>query len=353
MTAAPLNHMSGEERFKSYLEAAASRGEFNGSALIMREGHTLIDRGFGIADRSTDRPNEPRTMFQIASVSKQFTAVAVLFLQERRQLSVEDKISKWIPDCPREWEPIRIHHLLSHTSGIVHWRDLPELDLTVPMGRGDLVRLFQTKPLKFHPGEGWAYSSPAYVLLAHIVEQVSRESYANFLHRAILRPLGLSDTVSGSDSMHPGRRARGYADGDPVRSVELDALMIGAGDIWSTTHDLRLWDQALASPGQLLNRVSLQAMFTAHARLPESAPGSMGTMSSYGYGWFLEESGGLPVRYHTGDNPGFKSINAHIPDLGAVVILLANDERSDVGAIGEHVITKVTGRSSGGPARSD
>jgi CubicO group peptidase (beta-lactamase class C family) len=120
--------------------------------------------------------------------------------------------------------------------------------------------------------------------------------------------------------------------------------MIGAGDIWSTTRDLRMWDEALSSPGRLLNASSLASMFQPHAKVPESLPGATGH-ESYGYGWYLEERPGLEIHYHSGDNLGFRSLNVQLPNLGGVIILLANDERSDTGAIGERLTSMLAAQS--------
>ena len=330
---------------QSHFESLNSGGHFKGCALVLRKGRTLVDAGFGFANRAEGRTNDPDTMFQIASISKQFAAGAILLLQEHGQISVQDRFSTWFPGCPEDWKTITIHHLLTHTSGIVHWRDLPELDITRPMERDKLIRLFQSKPLKFRPGEGWAYSSPAYVLLACIVEAVTGERYGRFLDRSIFRPLELRSTVSGSNPQCKERLAQGYNDSTLVPSMDLDSLMIGAGDLWSTTGDLRGWDAALSSPGRLLNASSLASMFRPHERVPESVPGAKGRGVSYGYGWYLEDSRGVPVRYHTGDNPGFRSINAHFLEPEAMVILLANDERTNAGAIGESIVMMLSGQA--------
>ena len=328
----------GDGSARSYLESLSAQGRFSGCALVTLRGRPLVDAGFGFANKEENRANRPDIMFQIASVSKQFAAGAILLLQEQGRLSVQDRIATWIPTCPEEWGTITIHHLLTHTSGIVHWRDLPELDVTKPMDREGLIRLFQSKSLKFSPGKGWAYSSPAYVLIASIVEAITGDSYGRFLQRSIFRPLDLRGTVSGWDSRYEGRLAHGYGNGTRVPSMELDSLMIGAGDICSTTHDLRSWDDALASPGRLFSMESLNAMFAPHAAIPKSTPGSLSSRASYGYGWFMENAHGVRTRYHTGDNPGFRSINAQLPELDAAVILLANDEGTDAAAVGEQML---------------
>src|SRR5579884_184421 len=157
-------------------------GRFNGAVLVRHAGRTLISRGYGQADRGHGRPNTPQTAFQIASISKQFAAAAILLLQESGALSVHDQLCTWLPDAPEKWQPITVHHLLTHTSGIPHWETVfPDFrGLYEPIERERLIRIFQSEPLKFPPGSGWAYSSPGYVLLGHIVEQVSGEPYASF-----------------------------------------------------------------------------------------------------------------------------------------------------------------------------
>jgi CubicO group peptidase (beta-lactamase class C family) len=119
------------------------QGQISGSALVRRKGQTLLDRGYGAADRANGRPNTPETAFQLASVSKQLTAAAILLLQEQGALSVQDSLATWLPTCPAAWKPIMLHHLLTHTSGLVHVDDLPELDFSAPYTQEDLRRLFQ------------------------------------------------------------------------------------------------------------------------------------------------------------------------------------------------------------------
>lgn len=334
-------HKGGPVELETYLAEQSQRGRWSGAVFVSRGGQTMLDRAYGVADRRTRRPNTLQTAFQIASVSKQFTAAAILLLQEQGQLSVQDHIAAWVPECPAEWEPITVHHLLTHTSGIGHWRDFPELSLYAPITREHLLSIFAERPLKFSPGSGWAYSSPAYVLLAHIVEQITGELYAAFLQRRLFQPLGLADTGAGNRAPRPDRQALGYAKGKPLPSFELDTVGVGAGDIWSTTHDLARWDAALATPGLLLSEASLRAMFAAYAAVPDDFADVPGT--SYGYGWCLTEFGGHPARFHPGDNAGFNSVNIQLPDQQALIILLSNDENSDLASISLHLIGELVG----------
>src|SRR5690242_19113079 len=161
-----------------YFADQCQQGRYSGSVFVWREGQVLLDAGYGLARREMGRPNAPKTTFQLASVSKQFTAGAILLLQEQGALSVSDRLSRWLPESPEAWQPMTLHHLLTHTSGIGHWQDFPMLKLDQPIARDELLAIFQRRPLLFSSG-GWAYSSPGYVLLAHVVEQVTGEPYAS------------------------------------------------------------------------------------------------------------------------------------------------------------------------------
>jgi CubicO group peptidase (beta-lactamase class C family) len=331
-----------------YLAEQHRQGRWSGAVFVSYAGQDLLDTAYGIADRETGRPNTPRTGFQIASISKQFTAAAILLLQEQKRLSVQASLAAWVPECPAEWEPITVHHLLTHTSGIGHWRDFPELNLYTPTTRENLLHLFSARPLLFPPGAGWAYSSPGYVLLAHIVEQSSGESYATFMQRSLFQPLGLTSTTTGTHAPGPEQLAVGHEHGKPLPSFDLDTVSIGAGDIWSTTHDLARWDAALVMPGLILSEPSLQAMFAAHTPVPDDfarVPGA-----GYGYGWCLAEMGGQQARFHPGDNSGFNAVNIQLPYQQALVILLSNDEDSDIPAISLRLVGELLDRESNNPS---
>lgn len=325
---------------EGYLTEAARQGRLSGAVRVSQAGQTLLDRGYGEADRRRGRRNTPQTLFQIASISKQFAAAAILLLEERGALSVHDHLDASLPHCLAEWQPITIHQLLTHTSGIGHWRDFPALSLVAPNTRDNLIRLFQRAPLKFPPGTAWSYSSPAYVLLAHIVERIAGTPYPVFLRDAIFRPLGLGSTGAGNLSPQPDRRAIGYAGAEPIASFDLDDVGLGAGDIWSTTGDVARWDAALVGAG-LLGEASLRALFTPHAAVPERLPD--GTALHYGYGWVIAEPRGRKVVFHPGDNAGFKALNLLRPDDAAVVILLANDDRTDADGLGRRLAGDLLG----------
>jgi CubicO group peptidase (beta-lactamase class C family) len=326
------------------LASLAAQGQFSGVALVRREDETLLEGAYGDADRASGRPNTPETTFQIASISKQFTAAAILLLRERGMLYVHDSIRVWMQECPTDWERITLHHLLTHTSGIGHWRDFPALNLKAPITREALLRTFYQGPLLFAPGEGWAYSSPGYALLAHVVERATGEPYAAFLRRVILDPLQMSSTGAGNQAPQPERQASGYAGAELEPSFDLATVGMGAGDAWSTTRDLAPWNATLAMPGALLSEATLRMMFTPYATMPDDWAPLPDV--HYGYGWIIGAMQGRPIRFHPGDNAGFNALNVYAPDCNASVILLSNDEGGandsrDLGEIGLRLVTEL------------
>lgn len=298
-----------------------------GVALVQRRGADLVRYTSGSTGGEPDAAITLGTRFQLASVSKQFTAAAVLVLLDRGLLSTEDRLVELLEGCPDAWDAVTVHHLLCHTAGLVHWKELPTLDLTAPCTHDALFRHFADVPLLHEPGERYAYSSPGYVLLAWIVERVSGVPYREFLARELFAPLGLTSTLAGN-----GARAADLAaprnDGKAVASFELDVVGMGAGDLWSTVGDLARWDEALLG-GQLLGDATCKAMFMVHARMEEEEVAGV-RFEGYGYGWFLADVGGHRLFFHTGDNAGFQSINAILPDDDARFMVLTNDASADL-----------------------
>jgi CubicO group peptidase (beta-lactamase class C family) len=293
-----------------------------GVALLQRGDDDLVAVARGTAGTSPDTDCTLATRFQIASVTKQFTAAAVLLLADRGVLSTDDPVSRWLDDCPAAWAPITVHHLLSHTAGVVHWEGLPGVDVTKPVGTAEKLRIFTGAPLLGPPGERFSYSSPGYVVLAHIIEMATVQSFRSFLDREILRPLGMDATFDGNPAGQPGL-ATGHQDGRPVASFDLDTLGSGTGSIWSTAGDLARWDRAVAG-GEILSAAAWAAMFTVHAPV-EDDDGVVRT-EGYGYGWFIGSSAdGRRLVYHPGDNPGFRSINVVFPDDDVRLAVLSNE----------------------------
>jgi CubicO group peptidase (beta-lactamase class C family) len=300
---------------------------FRGAVLLQRGAEDLLAAVGGTTGTAPDSDCTLGTRFQIASVSKQFTAAAILLLADRGQLSVDDSVHRWLDGCPPSWNSMTIGHLLGHTAGLVHWPDLPGLDLTRPIAADEELRFFADAPLLGPPGQRFSYSSPGYVLLAWIVERAADQSYAAFLAREIFEPLAMVASFAGNGDGEPGLAA-GHRAGTRVASFELDTVGMGAGDVWSTVGDLARWDRAVAS-GRILAESSRRAMLSVQA--PIDAPDELIRTEGYGYGCFIgQDSGGRRVIYHTGDNAGFVAVNVWFPDDDVRLVAVSNEETTDL-----------------------
>lgn len=309
-------------KVNEYMDALTRAGKFNGSILIARDGKVLISRGYGMANFEFDVPNTPQTKFRIGSMTKPFTAMAIMLLQEQGKLSLQDSVCKYLSDCPTAWQAVTIHHLLSHTSGIAKHEKASDYLKTamLPMTVTQLIDSFKSKPADFKPGERFDYNNNGYILLGYVIEKVSGKSYEAFLRENIFAPLNMAN--SGYDEYSPiiKYRATGYVreGNNLVNAVYIDQSQpYAAGALYSTVEDFFLLDQALYS-GKLLSQKSLNAMFT---------PANGG---SYGYGWFINKQFNRRAIVHPGGLPGFTSILARYPDDKVLIVMLSNVENSQV-----------------------
>lgn len=263
------------------------------------------------------------TRYQLASVSKQFTAAAVLLLAADGALGLDDTIGRRLDGCPGAWRDITLHHLLTHTSGLGHWHDYPMIDLAERVEPGELLETFHRVPLRYPPGHGWSYSSPAYVLLAHVVERAAGTPYRDFLADRIFGPLGMTRTFAGAPGDHADLAAGHDADGTPVPTWELDVVGMGAGDVWSTAADMLTWLDALQD-GQLLGEPYRTLMLTERVRT-----GKGPDASGYGYGVLTGEVDGRPWWHHDGENAGFTSFAGYFPAERRRIVMLRNIDTVD------------------------
>jgi CubicO group peptidase (beta-lactamase class C family) len=303
--------MDETERLNSKLSELAAAGRFRGAVRVESEGSTRFDAAFGADGAGT--PLTTDTAFQIASISKSFTAACVLRLVGAGRLSLEDPLTSFTDLGPPAWREITLHMLLTHTSGLAHWKDTG-LDLHEPRPREELLARFAATPLAFEPGNGWAYSSLGYVLLAHVVETAPGEPYPTILEREVLSPLGLRQT--GAEEPAAGATAaRGSRGGEPVSSFDLK-VNVGTGDVWSTAADLVRWPRALASLAP--------SALSRQAAVADEEDGL--TDIGYGYGWFTASLDGERIIFHPGDNAGFVSLLVWVPDRDLVLAMLVADQ---------------------------
>ena len=309
-----------------------------GAVTVTRAGSVEVELAGGLADAGSGAACTPRTRFQIASVSKQFAATAVMLLAESGTVELGEPVARWLPGSPPPWRRVTLHHLLTHTAGVRHWDGAPGFEPSQPMDIADRLALILRAPLLTEPGTRWRYSSPGYLLVGHIVARASGRSYPDFLTDRILRPLGLASTTVGGVPAGAAV-ARGYRNGQPVTPWDL-STMPGTGDLCSTVGDLARFTTALHK-ARLLGDGSLRLMCTPHAPVPSDdepgdgepgdRPGSRWlTSDGYGYGQFVGTIGGQTAYFHPGDNPGYQSFAAWLPGQAASIAILANDEAASI-----------------------
>jgi CubicO group peptidase (beta-lactamase class C family) len=304
----------------------------------------------GPADIRAGIPCTPATRFQICSISKQFTAAAVMLLVESGRLDLHQPVTRWLPEAPPQWRQVTLHHLLSHTAGVPHWHEAPGLDPAEPVNISERLTTILATPLRTEPGVQWHYSSPGFLLNGLIAERASGQPYRALLAERIMSPLKLTQTTMGGT---PGPAARGYRDGHPAPPWDL-AAMPGTGDIWSTARDLTRFTTALCSGG-LVAANSLRLMCTAHAALADDEEAEEGeprlATTGYGYGMFTGTFAGHTAWYHPGDNPGYQSFACWIPGQAASIVILLNDETASLTSLLKHLLPLALEPSGGACAR--
>ena len=248
------------------VRASVESGDFTGSVLVARGGDVLLDRGYGMANREWNTPNDGDTKFRLASVSKQFTAVGLMILKERGLINLDAPIKTYLPDAPAAWDGVTVRGLLTHTAGLPDFTrfDSYEQLKRQPATVKDLVAVFRDRPLDFQPGERWAYSNSGYVLATAVIEAVSGEPYAEFVSKTLFQSLEMSDSGYDSHDAILMHRASGYvASEDGVRNADYIDMSVpqGAGGLYSTPRDLLKWEQGLFG-GRVLTPQSLAVLTT-------------------------------------------------------------------------------------------
>lgn len=300
------------------------QNRFSGAVLIGQNGKVLFEKGYGLANREWSIPNSPRTKFRIASLTKQFTAAAILLLEEQGKLRVTDTVSRYVIDLPTEWQQITLHQLLTHTSGLPEYTAASEIERTINLTGASpqqLLNLVRNLPMYFTPGTKMTYSNTGYVLLGMVIEKASGANYSSFLRQNIFLPLQLNATGYDERSLILLERAGGYwiKDSNPENAGYVDASVpFAAGSLYSTVQDLYQWNEALAA-GRLLSTHSRQKMFAIY---PEAA----GYGAHYGYGIVISEKFGQRLFYHGGGIQGFASAIQRYPASNLCVVVLSNED---------------------------
>lgn len=317
-----------------------SDGEPGAAVLVVKDGAVVFERGYGVADLRTRRRIDYRTNFRLASVTKQFTAAAVMLLVRDGKLQYEDRLTDIFPDFPEYGRAITISHLLNHTSGLPDYEDLmPPVDSRLPVEEvqikdgGVLELLKKQSSGKFPPGTKWAYSNSGYVLLGLVVEKASGRRFSAFLRDRIFAPLQMTATVAYERGLNdvPDRAFGHTREGMAWRETDQSptSATLGDGGVYSSLSDLVKWDEALRRHA-LLTETELQLARTP-VRVSEGRPTEPeGEPADYGFGWFLNPWKGHSRMWHYGETMGFRTAIQRFTDDRLTVIVLCN--RADLDA---------------------
>lgn len=319
-----------------YMKAVIRIDGFSGTILIARDGKPIVSKGYEMANIELNVPNTPETVFRLGSVTKQFTAMSIMMLQERGKLSVSDPMCKYLADCPDAWKPITIRNLLTHTSGITNYTGFPDFAKTtvLPITTAEMADRLKKEPLEFTPGEKFAYSNSGYYLLGAVIEKASGKRYADFLQENIFTPLSMRSTGYDDPLRIIMNRAAGYQKqaGKVINAAYMDMTVpYSAGSLYSTTGDLLIWDQALYTE-KLVSKKSLDEMFT-----PWKGD------SGYGYGWGIGKKFDRREISHGGGIYGFATQIARYPDDRVTVVVLSNIQAAPAGEVAGNLAAIVFG----------
>jgi len=317
-------------RLNEYMDGLAGREYFNGAVLVVRDDQILLCGGYGMASFEHEVPNLGKTKFRIGSLTKSFTAIAILQLQEQGKLNVNDPVSRYFPDYPKG-DRITLHHLLAHSSGIPDYPGFPcywERTMKLYSTIDQMIGYFKNEPLLFHPGEGSRYSNSNYILLSSIIEKVSGISYEAYISTRICGPLQMNDIGVEDGRTMIKHFSSGYSvckQVIPAEYVDM-TIHVGAGAMYSTVEDLYLWDRALYR-NDLLGKPLRELLFET----PTSSCGS--------YGWVVSERvlNDRPTKcvWHIGTMNGFCAEIDRYVEANMAVIVLSNLNITPVWKISE------------------
>jgi CubicO group peptidase (beta-lactamase class C family) len=324
--APPTNGQSDAEltaQYDSLITSQFKQDEPGGVVLVSRKGEIIYERAFGMANLELDVPMEKDFVFPIASITKQFTAVAVLREVERGIISLSDTVGKFLTEYPEHLRKVTIEQLMTHTSGVPNAKSIASL---LAIGRGwltaeQIMATFKDQPLDFTPGAQWAYSNSGYQLLGYVLERAVHAPYPEFMDSTVLRDAGMTRSFYGNDMKIVKHRASSYLytrmgiENASGGSGNIQ-IAFAAGAIESTAEDMFKWSKSLVA-GKLIRPETLKKAWT-RAHLNDGSP------TDYGYGWFIGELQGSPLVEHGGNMGGFMSHAIYLPQEDVYVVALFN-----------------------------
>lgn len=319
------------KKVNAYIQAHAANGKFNGNVFIAKGDSVMYSRSIGLANRENRTNNSDSTIFLIGSITKPFTAYSILLLEAQGKLSLEDKLSQFFPDFPKA-DSVSIKQLLTHTSGITNyhafkdWRKDSKDKNTSPFTTLEKVK---TSPYRFSPGERFRYSNTGYILLGLIIEQLSKQSFEDFIQKEILNPLELKNTGVITNEKDVGNLAKGYCT-DPRETVLAEYINYRqpytSGNMYSTTQDLWKFTKAVMNH-RLLPREKTEEIFSVS--------------QFYGYGWGIRNFDSTLAYGHHGGMNGFAGSITYIPSEEYFICFLTNDEYTPKSTIAEDLVALI------------
>jgi CubicO group peptidase (beta-lactamase class C family) len=327
------------EAARAAIQRRVDAGEFSGAVLVTRDGKPVFREAFGLSARGPDVKASPETVYYIGSLTKQFTAAAVLQLVDAGRIDVDAPVSKYYAKAPAAWSRITIRNLLSHRSGIPNYTNFLRMtspEVTIDRTPEQLIEITRDMPLEFEPGTKYAYSNSNYILLGYIIEKASGQSYADYLGSHIFKPLGMTHSGYGSNARPPKGLAEGFdlSSGKPKDAAPISMTVpYAAGALYSTVDDMAIWDRALLAD-KLMSKASHQLMETNQG--PE--------VNGYGFGVqvFTQPTGHPSIR-HSGAMNGFEGCFYRFVQDGVTIVVLGNTRPGPAVPIAEELMRRYFG----------
>lgn len=293
------------------------------SVVVTKNGQIVKAAAYGVADMQKEMPATVDTVYRIGSISKQFIAAGITLLVQDGRLRLEDRLRRHLIDAPAIWDGITIQHLLTHTSGLVN--EAPAYDRVKIQSDAEVIRSAHSVPLRFAPGDRWAYSNLGYMVLGEVIRVVTGGPWSDYIDDKLLKPAGMSATYVLTTPQRITNRAVGYTDNDRLQPVQDGVALHPAGGYLSTALDLAKWDAVLDS-GTLFSEATRRLMWTP-VRLND------GTSYPYGFGWELGKFRGLSHVHHGGETRGFRGEFSRFPEERLTVIVLMNLDDADIDSL--------------------
>lgn len=329
LLAVAVNAQTASQKIDELLAAYASQYKFNGAVLVAQKDKVIFEKGYGWKNAAQQTKNDDHTIFQIGSITKQFTSAVIMQLQQEKKLSVQDKLSKYFPDFPNG-DKITIENLLTHTSGIYNYTNDPafmQTEAVKPATQDKMLALFKDKPLDFEPGSKFSYSNSGYMLLGYIIEKVAGKTYFQAVRERIFKPLHMEHSGFDFTGLSSPDKATGYnkltaKENEPSGIVD-SSVAFAAGAIYTTVDDLYKWNRAMFA-GKVLNATSLKQAYTPFK-------------GYYAYGWVIDTANGQKEVSHGGGIFGFTSYISRKLNDETCVILFDNHGSGSLSTIAGNI----------------